>query len=241
MGPKVDDSTTNAEPHILDNPVWAALTGPQSPIAEVNGLARRYLPEVSPFSAITDVHDPQAWRDLAELIGSDGTAVLTGRLLNIPDDWQVLGGGTGVQLIGDAVEGREDDEALALGVDDVPEMLDLVSRTQPGPFLPRTIELGGYLGFRIDGALVAIAGCRVHPTGWREISTVCTDPAHQGKGLAGRLVRAVAAGIRAEGDLPFLHASTTNENAIRLYEALGFRLRSRSTFAAVKAPSTQDS
>jgi hypothetical protein len=31
---------------------------------------------------------------------------------------------------------------VALGADDVPEMLDLVVRSQPGPFWPRTPELG---------------------------------------------------------------------------------------------------
>jgi hypothetical protein len=34
---------------------------------------------------------------------------------------------------------------------DVPEMLELVARTGPGPFLARTIELGDYLGIRRDG------------------------------------------------------------------------------------------
>ncbi len=226
--------------HILDNAVWAALSGPQAAIAEVSGLARRYPPALSPFAAIADGENPQAWRDLAALTGSDGTAVLTGSRLQIPEGWLVLGSGTGVQLTGESVEGQADSEALELGVDDVPEMLDLVSRTQPGPFTPRTIEFGGYLGFRIGGALVAMAGRRLHPEGWCEISAVCTDPLHQGKGLAGRLVKAVVAGIRADGDLPFLHASTTNVNAIRLYEALGFRLRIHSYFAAVKA-SVQDS
>lgn len=237
----MDEPAENAAPHILDNAVWAALTGPHSPLAEVHGLARRYPPEVSPFVAIEDDQNPQAWRDLAELIGPEGTAVLTGASLQIPDDWQLVFSGTGLQMIGDAVEGQADEDAIELGADDVPEMLDLVARTQPGPFFPRTVELGGYLGFRIDGALVAMAGRRLHPAGWYEISAVCTDPAHQGKGLGGRLVRAVVAGIRAEGDLPFLHVSATNENAIRLYEALGFKMRIHTRFAALKAPGTRAS
>jgi hypothetical protein len=76
-----------------------------------------------------------------------------------------------------------DPEAVALGPADVPEMLDLVERTQPGPFLPRTIMLGTYLGIRRGGALVAMAGERMRPPGWTEISAVCTDPAHRGQGL----------------------------------------------------------
>jgi hypothetical protein len=39
-------------------------------------------------------------------------------------------------------------------------MLELARRTKPGPFLPRTVELGTYLGLRRGGALVAMAGER---------------------------------------------------------------------------------
>lgn len=225
-------------PHILDNAVWASLSGPHASIAEVNGLARRYPVDVAAFAGLADPDDPQAWHDLAELVGPDGRAVLTAKQIEVPEDWEVIFKGSGVQLTGEEVEGKFDNEAIELSATDVPEMLDLIERTKPGPFMPRTIELGGYLGFRIDGALVAMAGRRLHPAGWVEISAVCTDPEHRGKGLAGRLVRAVVAGVRTDGDIPFLHASATNENAIHLYEAMGFRLRMRSNFRVVKAPGT---
>ena len=221
--------------HILDNAAWAALTGPQAEWAEVSGSARRFPVDVSPFGAIADHANLQCWRDLANLVGPGGTAVLTGRQIQTPHGWEELGGGTGKQMTGEAVFGQADEEGIELGVDDVPEMLDLISRTEPGPFLPRTIELGGYLGFRVDGELIAMAGRRIHPPGWVEISAVCTDPAHRGKGLAARLVMAVAAAIRAEGEVPFLHVSETNENAIKLYEKLGFRIRMRTTFKVFKA------
>lgn len=222
--------------HILDNAAWAALSGPQASFAEVSGQARRYPVDVSPFGAVANLDDPQCWRDLANLIGPGGKIVMTGREIRFPENWEELGGGTGKQMSGEEVFGESNEEAIELGVADVPEMLDLISRTEPGPFLPRTVELGGYLGFRIDGELVAMAGRRMHPPGWVEISAVCTDPAYQGRGLGGRLVKAVTAGIRAEGSVPFLHVSEKNENAIRLYENLGFRVRMRSTFKVLKAP-----
>ena len=114
-------------------------------------------------------------------------------------------------------------EAVRLGADDVPDMLALVARTRPGPFLPRTVELGTYLGIRREGRLIAMAGERLHPPGWTEISAVCTDAAFRGQGLGSRLVRAVALGIRERGETPFLHTAATNTAAIRLYESLGFR------------------
>ncbi|PPK60595.1 FR47-like protein [Actinokineospora auranticolor] len=101
---------------------------------------------------------------------------------------------------------------------------------------PRTIELGTYLGIRRAGVLVAMAGERLRPPGWTEISAVCTDPAARGQGLATRLVLAVAAGIRARGETPFLHTGARNTNAIRLYEALGFRLRREMPFLLLTVP-----
>lgn len=96
--------------------------------------------------------------------------------------------------------------------------------------------MGVYLGIRRDGRLVAMAGERLHPPGWTEISAVCTDPAFRRRGLATRLVRAVAAGIRARGETPFLHAAADNTEAIRLYESLGFRLRREVMFGTVRVP-----
>jgi predicted GNAT family acetyltransferase len=72
--------------------------------------------------------------------------------------------------------------------------------------------------------LAATAGERMHPPGYTEVSAVCTDPGYRGQGLASRLMLAVAAGIRERGEIPFLHAAGANVNAIRLYEALGFRV-----------------
>ena len=114
--------------------------------------------------------------------------------------------------------------------------LDLVARTRPGPFRARTHTMGRYLGVRLGGALIAMAGQRVNPPGWSEISAVCTDPDHRGKGLAGRLVQAVAATVRDESDVPFLHVAGFNTGAIRLYEALGFTHRREMIFSALRTP-----
>ena len=142
-----------------------------------------------------------------------------------PDEWEPYLLLEGMQMEGSGVEPAPDPEAVVLGPDDVPEMLDLIARTDPGPFRQRTIELGTYLGIRRESALIAMAGERMHPPGWTEISAVCTDPAYRGQGLAGRLVRAVAAIITERGETPFLHVAASNESAIRLYEKLGFTRR----------------
>ncbi|GLY97815.1 GNAT family N-acetyltransferase [Actinoplanes sp. NBRC 103695] len=219
---------------VLDNPAWAALSGPHARFAEVRGQAARYQTDVAPWHALADARDPDAWTDLAALVGPGAEITLAGVGETDHRGWERGPAIAGVQMIDVAVRAEPDPDAVPLGAADVPEMLDLVRRTQPGPFRQRTVEMGTYLGLRSAGRLVAMAGERLHPPGWTEISAVCTDPAFRGRGYGTRLVRAVAAGIRERGETPFLHASARNLTAIRLYESIGFVLRKRLTFAAYR-------
>ncbi|MFE4696030.1 GNAT family N-acetyltransferase [Streptomyces sp. NPDC056738] len=231
-------SSPPTAPHVLDNAAWAALTGPHAHLAERVGRAARYPTDVSPFTALSDPADPRSWDDLAELVGPGAVTPVTA-VQSVPDGWTVEHSGVGVQLTATALRSEPAPEAVRLGPDDVPEILDLIALTRPGPFLPRTVELGTYLGIREGGRLIALAGERLRPPGWTEISAVCTHPDHRGRGLATRLVRAVAAGVRERGDTPFLHAAADNTNAIRLYESIGFTLRRRTRFLLVRAPGGQ--
>jgi ribosomal protein S18 acetylase RimI-like enzyme len=89
---------------------------------------------------------------------------------------------------------------LPLGTTDVPEMLELTAASEPGPFLPQTIQMGSYFGIRAgDGRLVAIAGERLRSTAFAEISAVCTHPEFRGHGYARDLTTFLAAQIRAAG------------------------------------------
>jgi ribosomal protein S18 acetylase RimI-like enzyme len=187
----------------LDDPVRAALTGPQAYLAVTVANAIRFRPDVAPFMAPT------------------------------ADAWRVVSSFEVVQMTAGSKLGEPAPEALALGDADVPEMLALTQLTNPGPFLPRTIEMGDYIGVRDGSELVAMAGERFRVPGWTEISAVCTAPTHRGQGLATRLLRAVAAGIEARGEGVFLHVVATNTGAIRLYEALGFSIRGRRTVGAI--------
>ncbi len=224
-------------PHPLDDPVRAALTGPHAHFAERDGDVLRYPSDVAPFLSLPDPPGPADWAAAAASAEPGAIALMVGAdEVSVPDDWEVVARIAGVQMSAGGLTGVRDDEAVPLTAADVPEMLDLVERTQPGPFLARTVEMGTYLGVRREGRLVAMAGERLRVPGWTEISAVCTDPAFRGQGLAGRLMLAVAAGIQARTDTPFLHAAATNTNAIRLYETLGFRLRRTVVFSVARVP-----
>jgi ribosomal protein S18 acetylase RimI-like enzyme len=229
-------TASDAPAHPLDNPTRSSLLGPHAHFAQRRGNVLRYPAEVSPFIALPDDPSEQDWADAAALVGPGGLIPLAGVVGPPPSGWDIVMDISGVQLVDDGVAAAADDEAIRLTAVDVPEMLDLVRRTDPGPFRERTIELGTYLGLRPGGELVAMAGERMHPPGWTEISAVCTDPGYRGQGLATRLVLALVAGIRDRGERPFLHAAATNTNAIRLYESLGFAQRRTLTFSAARVP-----
>lgn len=221
---------------VLDNPAWHALTGPHARFAQRRGDAVRYHPDVSVFTALPDGATEQDWHDLAQLVGPGEVIPVTGSTVVPPAGWEVVESGKGVQMIAESLAPQSDPEAVVLGASDVPEMLALVERTKPGPFKPRTVELGTYLGIRREGRLIAMAGQRLRPPGWTEISAVCTDADFRGQGLGGRLVRAVAHDIVTRGDRVLLHASAANTTAIRLYEQLGFVLRKHTSFVALRTP-----
>jgi ribosomal protein S18 acetylase RimI-like enzyme len=223
----------STEEAAFDNPAYASLCGAHARLAQVRGRARRYPDDVAPFLALPTPPSAQDWRDAADLV-APGTFV-AGRYGGgeLPDSWRAVQAFDLVQMIEERVTGVDCAEAIPLAVVDVPEMLELVAQTEPGPFLPRTIELGDYLGIRRDGALVAMAGERFHLDGWTEISAVCTKPDYRGQGLASQLMGALIAGIQQRSERAFLHVMSTNTGAIRLYEELGFRVRQTATLTVV--------
>lgn len=211
---------------VLDNPVWHALAGRHARYAEGDGLARRYPATVTPIAALAEP-SREAYAALARLLGPGGTV---GLLFEEPPATP-----PGVRLVhtvpvlqmlqASPVPVPDGVEIADLSPADTSEMLALVERTQPGPFGPRTPELGDYLGVRRDGRLAAMAGVRLMPHGYTEISAVCTDPEHRGRGYSQALVAVLAQRIRARGEMPFLHVRPDNADAVHVYEKLGFRTR----------------
>ena len=211
-------ASTSPSDDVLDNPAWHALTGPHASFALGGDLVRRYPADVAPFVAVRTWDDPRVWQALVDLVGPGQEIALSGADPDLPDGWEELGRGEGVQLVQtDALQPVPFDEAIELGAADVSEMLALVERNQPGPFRPRTFELGRYIGIRRDGRLIAMAGERLHPQGWTEISAVSTDVEHRGQGLASRLVLDVAFHIQRRGERELMHAAATNVGAITVY------------------------
>ncbi|MDQ3788138.1 MAG: GNAT family N-acetyltransferase, partial [Actinomycetota bacterium] len=159
---------SNLDDPSLDDPVGASLRGHHAHLAPTLGGAATYEPGVATFSTITD---DEAWPDLAKLLGPGAFADMFSHPESPPSDWEPVFVLEGRQMIWTGTAPDAED-VVELGPDDVPDMLDLAERTKPGPFWPRTIDMGTYLGVRDGGALVAMAGERLRPPGWTEISAV---------------------------------------------------------------------
>ena len=223
---------------VLDNLVWSSLNSTHARFAEGAGLARRFDPDVAGFVGLRQ-WTQCAWADLRRLVGPRALVMLSGGGgIEPPADWRRVGGGFGHQMILDRLSPAPAIDAWIqpLTESDVPQMLALVELTQPGPFRPRTIELGNYYGIYEDGALVAMAGERLQTPEFTEVSAVCTHPDARGRGLAAALSHRVATGILARGQTPILHVAQTNVGARRVYERLGFVVRRDLEFVAVETP-----
>lgn len=194
-----------------------------------------YADGVATFCTVPLKPTGDDWDDLAALLGPGGNADLFSHPATPPGNWEPTFAVVGVRMLCKTT-GEDDRDLLELGAADVPEMLELVASARPGPFWPRTHELGTYLGIRDGGRLVAMAGERLQPPGWTEISAVCTAPDHRGRGHASRLVSALTARITARGARPFLHAATRNTGAIATYERLGFEVMEEVTFRGFRVP-----
>jgi predicted GNAT family acetyltransferase len=216
--------------HPLDNVIWHALGTRHASFARGNGLARKFVAEVSSLAALLEL-TPAAYDALASLMAEgDGAALALEAPRDPPGGWAVVRAAPMVQMVhhgGPVSSATSSDLPLIveLGSADAPEMLALAKLTQPGPFSIRTHELGVYLGIRRDGALVAMAGERLKIPGFTEVSAVCTHPDHTGRGYARILMTEVMRGIRSRGETSFLHVLADNVRAIELYKHLGFAER----------------
>ena len=212
--------------HPLDHPIWTALTTTQQSLAEGDARARRYPTEITPFAAMPDMSD-ENFAALGALMSPQDIAVLfTPDAVSPPAEFKVVLADTGEQMIGTPVEMPLDGvDIVTLGAEDVSAMMELTALTKPGPFSARTHELGTFLGIRVGGNLVAMAGERMKPAGYTEITAVCVHPSHRGRGYGQMLLGAVSRQILARGEIPFLHVFSSNESAIARYKRQGMEIR----------------
>src|SRR5476651_2719665 len=176
--------------HVLDNPLFNALASGNKHFANGTDNVKYFPKEVSPFAGSADL-STASLAILYNLLPAERAVVLiTAKELEIPQQWEIVHQSEVHQMMGDKVPVPTIDHAeiVPLTIDHVAQMLALTKLTNPGPFEERTIEFGNYAGIFNNGQLVAMAGHRLHIDNYIEISAVCTDPNHLGKGYARALL-----------------------------------------------------
>ncbi|GAB5096611.1 GNAT family N-acetyltransferase [Caballeronia sp. HLA56] len=237
---------SHPKPADLDRPIWEALTTRHAHLALGDTLVRRYHPDVAPFAALATA-TPDAYDALHRLLQpGQQVALLSTEPLPSYDALQITRVGILHQMVANIRKAPkatsvEKLDVIRLTQADNDDMLDLAGRTRPGPFSVRTRETGNYIGVRDNGRLIAMAGERLHLDGHVEISAVCVDETHRGRGLAGRLMQILQREIEARAETPFLHVFSDNLAAIGLYERLGFELRRAFHLARVEHAASRES
>lgn len=222
--------------HVLDNPAWNALISGNKHLSDGNDEVRYFNKQVSPFAAFRE-NTAANFGQLYGMLPHNGPVLFVSpEELEIPAPWKVLNMVKGLQMVFER-ETNEDNaptQLIPLTDEHIPQMLALTRLTNPGPFVERTIDFGHYHGIFEDGRLAAMAGQRLHPFEYAEISAVCTHPDHTGKGYARQLLLQQVQRIRAASKVPFLHVRYDNERAIQVYESLGFSTRTTVYFYVMK-------
>lgn len=226
--------------HPLDRPVWSALTSRQASLAIASavgdGLAMRFDPDHALFAVARD-DGADSLAALAALVPSAGSVGLVeAGPVALPQGVDVRQAACVQMTTGGLTRAGDGDVPWEpLGEADAADMLALATLTEPGPFFGRTHSLGDFVGVKRDGRLVAMAGERMKPDGFTEVSGVCTHPDWRGRGYAAGLMQVVVDRILKRGETAFLHAYAANTGAIALYRSLGFAIRTPITFTVMTA------
>jgi ribosomal protein S18 acetylase RimI-like enzyme len=222
--------------HVLDSPAWNALISGNKNLAIGNESVKYFPKDISPFVGTKEISQ-ENFDILHDIIPFDTvSAFIAPYDIVIPEQWTVVQPLMVWQMVYDdaATPAAVTQEFIPLTKQHIPQMLALTQLTNPGPFSERTIDFGYYLGIFDGDRLVAMAGQRMNPTPYAEISAVCTHPDYLGRGHASQLLLSHIRRIKAASEIPFLHVKSENETAIRVYERIGFVKRKEMSFYIIK-------
>jgi len=203
---------------------WNALSGPHRAFSLGNPAVRRYSPGFAPLVGMPDPDNVDL--DALKAISRVGEQLFVPGWSKPPGPgWRIEFEATLHQMIWSGPPPRSEatTDEFRLGSEHVSQALNLMDLTQPGPFGPRTLELGEYVGIFEGPTLIAMAGERMFNGTLREISGVCTHPDYRGQGLARRLVSTLIDRALWRQEIPFLHVLSTNQPALDLYHCMGFQ------------------
>jgi ribosomal protein S18 acetylase RimI-like enzyme len=205
------------------DPVWNALHSTHRQLAVVKGLAFKYARDVTPFAGLAE-NTAAAMGDLCYLLEPGEVTYVIGAKPPAVEEVRVELGPLCLQMAfpPEAPPPEVSSDIATLTCADAEAMVGLTDVAFPGFFRARTCLMGSYFGIWEGDKLVAMAGERLCPQPFREVSGVCTHPDFRGRGYAAGLIGRVIAEQRRLGALSALHVASVNHRAIEIYLRLGF-------------------
>ena len=210
--------------HPLDNPNWNALNTGSHSLSFGTDRVRLVNREMGFFAGLP-AYEKENLDELNDFLEAGQRVILfPPDHLPLDEKWKIHNDRELLQLVceRDFSLVEPQDEIYPLNESHVSEMLALTQLTKPGPFLNKTIDFGDYFGFFSEGKLVSMAGSRLSPSPYTEVSAVCTHPDFAGQGISKKVMPHVLHAIQQRGKTPSLHLYPDNTPALRLYTSLGF-------------------
>lgn len=227
--------------NVLENPAWHALLTGNSLLALGNDRVKFFDEEVSPFVGL-ESNTTDNLTELADLLPNERVCVfIDPAQISVPAPWSLLNCVDCYQMVFNvkAVKlSTGEVKVVDLTDEHVPQMLALTQTTNPGPFSQQTIRFGHYKGIFDGDNLVAMAGQRLNPSPYAELSAVCTHPDYLGKGYAKLLLMSQVERLLKSDGVPYLHVRHDNERAISVYKSLGFEVTRKLFFHVIKKAKT---
>ncbi len=220
--------------HPLDQPIWGTLNSTHKSLAIGNEKAKGFPRRFGPFAGLESSDDIEDLLPFYQVGDTLAFATVGPKVLS---NLEVTNEFIAFQYVYENPQPanmRQDPRIRSLTFSDVPAALELTDLVYPHYFRSGSLELGRYYGVFESEKLIAMAGLRFQPTGFQEISCVCTHPDFRGMGLAGNLTLLLINEILLSGNTPFLHTEEDNLGAQSLYEKIGFSLRSKLPVRVVK-------
>jgi len=225
----------NIDDHKLDNPVWHSLNESHRGYAIDYEGFKFYNPEYCPFGGFIDfrlsTENIDAYASLIKKFFVVGDKPIFSNKISLHNDLvcnqMVLQRPIELDASEQIVELVSKKHQADLSV--------LINLVQPGYFKEKTPALGNYFGIYKAGQLIAVTGQRMKMHQYTEVSAVVTHPEHIRKGYAKQLIGHTTNQIFAENSIPYLHVTSSNVGAIKLYEKLGFITRRKISFWNLKA------
>ncbi|MEO6837185.1 MAG: GNAT family N-acetyltransferase [Ginsengibacter sp.] len=214
--------------HVLDNPAWNALISGNQSLALGTETVKFFPDDVAPFVGFRE-YSYENFEMLFQILKNKRQcAFISSSEIIFPSSWKIKERFNVLQMFYNKPTSPviENKNIVTLGNHNIEEMIELTRLTHPGPFKESTIAFGHYEGIFEDGNLIAMAGQRLHPRQYTEISAVCTHPDYTKKGLASLLILSQVSRMLSSSQIPFLHVLSDNIKAIQLYYNLGFVKRS---------------